>query len=510
MLFRSPVSVLFRIRRPSGTTGMFEITSSDKERRNMTRQPALGTLVTNKKGQDASSPYEFAIPLCDLLLDLVEQDIDGPDTLLLTEIAHSFAHDIVNVATLAGKLLWYEGVTSDLSRSPDLVSVAVDIEGALTFLRSACDVIAPLFARFAVTPEKGKVSKRATDSFNGLLNWVGLGDRSDETQPEKERAKAAAKAKANYALVSMPFHFLEKHSKWFLHLKSLRDKLTHKGFSLVPYTERIFLEAHLMAPGKAELQWLHGGYKQEDYQEDTPPRFKRYKLVDTLKEFTAATLDLANDFYNAISQEKSLFRSQNHFLSGIHIPALSELLSYEPPSVPDGVRGFQSRKLRAKALYLLRAGDYSTAHQEGYPDGFWWVFKVRLTEIFGRPPVRVLLNLGRVSSGPSHKSYIFCFKGKHYGILTDGLLSGEENEFKELQVKVLLFKDKWELDGAVLLCSNLNSHTEYAEIPSSLGNDLIQVGHDPIKAAESVFIQLTSRAVIPSDAKWDNDPHAQP
>jgi hypothetical protein len=72
--------------------------------------PALGGLVTNTKVRGTSSRHEFDIPLCDLLLDLVEQDIDGPDALLFTKIAHSFAHDILHVSTLASALLWYEGV----------------------------------------------------------------------------------------------------------------------------------------------------------------------------------------------------------------------------------------------------------------------------------------------------------------------------------------------------------------------------------------------------------------
>lgn len=137
----------------------------------MPRGPALGTLITEKEGRDASSKYEFAIPLCDLLLDLVERDIDGPDALLFTEIAYSFARDILHVATLASSLLWYEGITSDLDRSPDLVSISVNVEAGLAFLRSACDTINPAFARFAVPPEKGQISNSGKESFAGLLNW---------------------------------------------------------------------------------------------------------------------------------------------------------------------------------------------------------------------------------------------------------------------------------------------------------------------------------------------------
>jgi hypothetical protein len=153
----------------------------------------------------------------------------------------------------------------------------------------------PAFARFAVPPAKGKFSKRGTESFHGLLRWVGLG------YPSPENQKEMVKAKAHYNLVSVPFHFLERHSAWFLHLWRLRNKLTHEGYSLVPYTERVFLEGFLRPPGIAKLQMLHGGYKPEDYREDAPPRFKRYKLLETIKEFTTKTLELARDLAVAIT-----------------------------------------------------------------------------------------------------------------------------------------------------------------------------------------------------------------
>lgn len=35
-------------------------------------------------------------------------------------------HDVLNIAALAGRLLWYEGVTPEMWRSHDLIAVAVD------------------------------------------------------------------------------------------------------------------------------------------------------------------------------------------------------------------------------------------------------------------------------------------------------------------------------------------------------------------------------------------------
>lgn len=87
---------------------------------------ALARLVKVEKLSDLKQ--QCHVPLCDLLSDLVERNINGPDASTFSQIAHSLAHDLLNLATLAGRLLWYEGVTPDMSRSPDLVAIAVDTE----------------------------------------------------------------------------------------------------------------------------------------------------------------------------------------------------------------------------------------------------------------------------------------------------------------------------------------------------------------------------------------------
>jgi hypothetical protein len=71
---------------------------------------ALGKIVKLKKARPVSI-HDFHLPLCDILLDLVEQDIDGSSALRFSQLAHSLSHDFINLATLAGQLLWYEGVT---------------------------------------------------------------------------------------------------------------------------------------------------------------------------------------------------------------------------------------------------------------------------------------------------------------------------------------------------------------------------------------------------------------
>lgn len=115
---------------------------------------ALSNLT--KVEQLTDSVREFYVPLCDILMDLVERDIDGPDALNFTQISYSLAHDFLHLASLFGRLLWFEGVTPDEKRSPDLVDVGVDAETYLVLLRTACDILSEVFAYFCVEPNKYK------------------------------------------------------------------------------------------------------------------------------------------------------------------------------------------------------------------------------------------------------------------------------------------------------------------------------------------------------------------
>ena len=59
---------------------------------------ALASLIKTQKL--TGSKNEFYVPLCDALLDLVELDITGVRALKLSQIAHSLAHDFLNLAML--------------------------------------------------------------------------------------------------------------------------------------------------------------------------------------------------------------------------------------------------------------------------------------------------------------------------------------------------------------------------------------------------------------------------
>ena len=95
---------------------------------------ALGTLVT-VRNYERPSRYKYYVSLPDLLMDIVERDPNPPQAERLAELAHSFAHDLLNLAVLASRLLWCEALTPDVNRSPDLVAVGTDWSHTSCFSR---------------------------------------------------------------------------------------------------------------------------------------------------------------------------------------------------------------------------------------------------------------------------------------------------------------------------------------------------------------------------------------
>jgi hypothetical protein len=95
----------------------------------MPRGPALGTLITDKEGRDTSSKYEFAIPLCDLLLDVVECDIDGPDVTCCLNLLSVYDKSIV------------EGIVFALNDAPAHEISSRDGVLALVSLRQQFDLL---------------------------------------------------------------------------------------------------------------------------------------------------------------------------------------------------------------------------------------------------------------------------------------------------------------------------------------------------------------------------------
>jgi hypothetical protein len=432
---------------------------------------ALGKIVKLKKVRPLSA-HDFHLPLCDILLDLVEQDIDGPFALRFSQLAHSLSHDFINLATLAGQLLWYEGVTPDMSRSPDLLAISGAAESYLIFLRTACDVIAGAFAIFCIEPKKqGQVPGK---SFHDLIRW----------------------AKDNPTRIFEAFRFLPEHWDWFMELRGIRDKLIHLGYDLNIYTDRISFLLILMPTGESELQLLHGGYKQEDYHPDQPPRFRQYPLLPLLKRFTENVLGLSAQLAKAIGEQRKHKYSQTHVLNGVYIPALHHILSYKVPVEQHPVSPKQEHILRIKAWYLVRAGDYLKALNFGYPSNFWWHFVIRISELFGeRPPSHM--------SDPQYPDYrdseiliewrlIFTKEGKRFGLLLRDATCPKKDGQPTLRDQIDAFKRQFEIESAALvLNSHLSPENQLAELVAD---------SDPIRAAESAFGLLTSPIGKSSDS----------
>jgi hypothetical protein len=84
-------------------------------------------------------------------------------------------------------------------------------------------------------------------------------------------------------------------------------------------TYRISFLLILMPTGKSELQLLHGGYKEEDYHSDQPPRFKQYPLLPLLKRFTENVLGLAAQLAKAIGEQRKHKYSQTGIIVARHL-----------------------------------------------------------------------------------------------------------------------------------------------------------------------------------------------
>jgi len=130
-----------------------------------------------------------------------------------------------------------------------------------------------------------------------------------------------------------------------------------------------------------------------------------------------------------------------------------------------------------------------------------------LTAIFGKPPFRI--SQGQSSDEAATEWYLFCFDGKHYGVVTYSQLSRDENVIKDVEAKLQTFKDRRDLAGAILLIRGWNDEEEVRGSAGTAKSDLIVVESDPVKAAERVFMKLTTQLVVADNIKWDDDTHSK-
>ena len=114
---------------------------------------ALGTNVRIRP-EEALTKHDFLLPLTDLLLDMVERDVDSEPCLVVFTACLRLAHDVPNMATMAGELLWHTSVAPLRSTTPDSVYISLVAENYFVQARSACDVIAEVILKLCVEPKR--------------------------------------------------------------------------------------------------------------------------------------------------------------------------------------------------------------------------------------------------------------------------------------------------------------------------------------------------------------------
>jgi hypothetical protein len=417
---------------------------------------ALGKVVTLKANRLLTA-HDFYLPLTDVLLDLVEINPYAEAALSFSQLACSLAHDFVNLATLAGQLLWYVAVAPVRTGTPDSLAISLAAESYFIFLRTAYDVIATIVLKVCVDPKKlGQLPD--DDSFRSLVTWAG---------------KNPGRLPCNLA-------FLPEHQDWFMQLRGIRDKLVHLGYDLNVYTDDVAPSFGLMSTGEVDLHFLRTPRMTMGER-----RIKLQPLLPFLRESTERVLHLASQVSDAIVKQAAHTPSHTHVLNGVYIPALNHILSYQEPAKCEMAPEEKTRR-KIKAWLLHEAGDYLESLNFGYPDGYWLRFVTHASEFFdSKPP----LHLTRPKHPPYRDSelltewwLIFEKENVHYGVL---LMDARavDGEWTELGKKLESFKQRYDVSAAALV---LNCKIVAGPPFKNLIADC-----DPFKAAQRVFNLLT-------------------
>lgn len=330
---------------------------------------ALAQLV---KWNDARplSRFESRLPLAEILMKAgsIRHDAIGEK---LAELGRSFAHDVLNLAALAGRLLWLEGVTPDRWRSYDLVTVSVDTEAYFVMLQTACDIMAAVISLLAA-----KKNQAPSDSFHRLNEW----------------------AKSNATRLLVPFRIVAKNLPWFNEINGVRTKLVHRGASVWIYTDR------------ARFQWgIHSGERRKKSTSARKRPSNAYLLPD-IARLTQATLGFSDKLALAVKTSGITHGSSGDFvLSGVSVPALTHLLTtYKRPILSDS--------LLYNARSLLLAGSYVPAAYFGYPSEYWWHMLIRMCEYFGRAPEFLFIPI-QVDGRVENCQLVFTDGAERYAVL---------------------------------------------------------------------------------------------
>jgi hypothetical protein len=356
---------------------------------------ALGTFL-KLSGNEKFTRHHYYLQLPDQLMDAVERDPAAPQAERIAELAHSFAHDVLRLAVLASRCLWYEALTPDMSRSGDLPAVSTDLESYFLFLKAACDVLAELAVELAFEPRRR--GQAPSGSFHDLTRWV----------------------RDNPARIDSRFHFLAAELEWFKELHGIRTNLAHRGYDTLVYTNRVALSFGIGPFGRIETRILRekrGQPQGESHKITLTP------LLPFIKRLTRAMLNVSEQLAVAAAAHRGLgAASRTHAICGVYVPALHALDLYESP--------VESPRLKIVAKCLRKCEDYVTASGFGFPDGHWWQFLIGLMGHFCRIPV-YLSQFEEDSVGVLVDwKIIFAADGQRLGILTRDIVNVDKTSLE--------------------------------------------------------------------------------
>jgi hypothetical protein len=392
--------------------------------------PALGTTIERNRRQP-HGPFDYYLRLADALFN--RPDESGH----LKQLARSFGRDILNLATLAGRLLWYEGVTPDMWRSHDLVAVSVDAEAYFVMLQQACDIMADVIATLGTKP-----GQAPSDSFHKLNEWAIR--HPWRLKPE--------------------FHFLTRSLPWFDQINGVRTKLVHRGGNVWVYTERTRFEWDIYSAGE--------GLRRGKF------------LLSTLGQLTESMLEFSKVLADVIMPRQELRSCEKKLLiSGVYVPALYHLLrKYTIPSPP------QRQRLRRNARILGICGGYVEAARLGYPDGFWWQTLFIISDALGTAPSSGAV-LVQASDQVHDCKFVFVKDGKTVGVVACDEVLGNEKWLSGAAKSAREFLEGRKLDRAVLIGRRAEGN-----LPEFLPETQVAlvIGQDPASAASKAVQRLAA------------------
>lgn len=400
----------------------------------MRRTSALALLIN----LDAKRPLDrsdYYVRVADILLDFAEAHSSSSDAAEVAGYAHAFSHDVLNIAALAANLLWFEDVTPDMSRTPDLVRISVDVGNYLVLLQTACDIMADVIRKFGISPKRR--GQAPEESFHKLHNW----------------------AKSNPGRLAPGFETVGSDLPWFDEINGIRTKIVHRGYDVLTYTNRLFFKFGLAQPD------LNFGQPRE--------KVKLTPMLPLLKRLTLSVLEFSDGLAQAIMKQEAISPSQRHILNGVYVPALHHLQQYEPPVA--------SSHNAIVAACLLQLRDYLTASDIGYPRGHWWLFLIKLSELLGTP-----IGMSMPGYAPSGAladwTLVFESEQKRVAIIVRDTVAGLLETFEA--ARKALFTGSSSINAFILVCRSRLKASE--EMSVSYDDDVI-VSVDPHDAARRVF-----------------------